>query len=426
MLLHRISKAACVIFLVFLYFSCSDDAAVQIWTDRPEFALYGEYYNNSQNQYKVNVRYMEFPINDLTRSNSPDIIIASWLKNSSMQSNFKNINDIFGTRKLSRNIFYPLLLAAGRVERNQFLLPVSFNVPALIFSKENEHELSNQFTVSFNEIKEISLKYNTIISGSYTRMGFSPLWNNRFLLAASVLQGASFREDVPVQGRETARIINRNPLIWDSSALEQSMVFINNWTNEINTSGQMEEDFTFKYFFESPERLIQSGRIFFSFIESSSLFLIGEDVMPALDFRWIMEDGMIPLTENMLMLGIPRWAKSENAAKAFIMWFFNMESQRQLLDYFRSNSINENIFGICGGFSALSSVTEQVYPVFYPKLLGRMPPSEYFLEPNQLPANWAAMRERVILPYLSERSRSDKDDIYPLERRITDWVRLNR
>jgi len=425
MLLHRIGRAACVIFFAFLFFSCSENAAVQIWTDRPEFALYGEYYNNSQNQYKVNVRYMEFPLNELTRSNSPDIIIASWLKNTSMQSSFKNINNIFGTRKLSRNIFYPILLAAGRVERNQFLLPVSFNIPALIFSKENERELSNQFTVSFEEIKEISLKYNTITSGSYTRMGFSPLWSSRFLLAASVLHGASFREDESQQG-QAARTVNRIPLIWDSSALEQSMVFINDWTKEINTSSQMEEDFTFKYFFESAERLIHSGRIFFSFIESSSLFLIGEEVMPALDFRWIMEEEMIPLTEDMLMLGVPKWAKSETAARAFILWFFNLENQRQLLDYFRSNRLNENIFGICGGFSALSSVTEQVYPVFYPKLLGRMPPSEYFLEPNQLPANWAAMRERVILPYLSERARSDTGDIYPLERRITDWVRLNR
>ncbi|MCL2276886.1 MAG: hypothetical protein FWC21_03220 [Treponema sp.] len=424
MLPRIIGKAACVLLLAFLFFSCNEADAVQIWTDRPEFALYGEYYNNSQNQYKVNVRYMELPANELSRSNSPDIIIASHLKNSSMQSNFKNINNVFGTRKLSRNIFYPLLLAAGRIERNQFLLPVSFNIPALIFSRENEQEMSNQFTVSFDEIKEISLKYNIINSGSYTRMGFSPLWNNRFLFTASVLKGASFREDTSQQGQ--ARSSNRNPLIWDSNALEQSMLFINNWTGEINTSSQMEEDFTFKYFYESPERLILSGRIFFSFIESSSLFLIGSDVMPALDYRWIMEEEMIPLTEDMIMLGISKWAKSETAARAFILWFFNMENQRQLLDYFRSNKLNENIFGICRGFSALSAVTEQVYPVFYPELLGRMPPSEYFLEPNQLPANWAAMRERVILPYLSERARASAENIYPLERRITDWIRMNR
>jgi len=420
------AKAVFLFALAVMFISCSDIDTIEIWTNRPEVALYGEFFNNTQTQYKVSVKYTEFPINEISRANSPDIIIASWLKNSSTQTYFKNINNIFGAKKLSRNIFYPRLLAAGRIEdRNQYLLPVSFNVPALIFSKERENELSNQFTVSFNEIKEISRKYNIESGGSYTRMGFSPLWNSRFLLAAAVLQGASFREDEPPQG--AARVSSRNPLVWDSSALEQTISFINNWTNEINTSSQMDEDFTFKYFFESHERLIQSGRIFFSYTESSELFLLSEEVKPLLDFRWIMEQNMIPITEDMIMLGIPKWAKSQTAARAFVMWFFNVETQRLLLDYFKSNRIHENIFGICGGFSALNSVTEQVYPIFYPELLGRMPPSEYFMELNIIPANWAAIKDRVILPYLSERARGESDnEIYPLERRVNDWVRLNR
>ena len=415
----------CVLFISFVLISCSDKNTVQIWTDRPEFALYGEFFNNAQKQYKVSVKYMEFPINGLNRANSPDIIIASWLKNSSTQTYFKNISNIFGTKKLSRNIFYPRLLAAGRIDgRNQYLLPVSFNVPALIFSKEQESEISNQFTINFDEIKRISSEYNTEVNGSYTRMGFSPLWNSDFLFDIAMLRGASFREDEPAQGARTSA---RNPLVWDSPALERSMSFIHDWTNEINTSSRMDEDFSFKYFSESKERLIQSGRILFSYIKSNQLFLIDDEVMPALDFRWIMEQGMIPIAEDMIMLGIPKWSNSQNAARAFIMWFFSAESQRQLLDYFRSNRLNENIFGICGGFSAISSVTEYVYPVFYPELLGRMPPSEYFMEPNILPARWAAIKDRVILPYMSERAGVENSGaIVPLERRITDWVRLNR
>jgi ABC-type glycerol-3-phosphate transport system substrate-binding protein len=399
--------------LIAVFTSCGGGRNVQIWTDAAEFALYADYFNSIQNQYRVSVRFIEFPAAELNTTNVPDIVASSWLKNASTGSIFRSLDNLFGPSKLSRSIFYPRLLAIGRIERNQFLLPVSFNIPAMIFSRDMEYELSNQFTIDFDEIKRLSGSYNVLTRGAYTRMGFSPLWNDNFLFTVAVLQGASFREAVP--------------LAWDSSALERSMVFVNNWTNEINTSVQAEEDFIFKYFFEPPQRLIQSGRILFSHMESSDLFTLSEDNKSNLDFRWIMEQNRIPITEDSIFLGIPRRAKSPRAARAFIQWFFNVENQRSLLEFSRNNRINENIFGICGGFSALSPVTEQIYPLFYPELLGRMPPSDNFILPNILPGNWVAMKNRVVLPYLHERARNDSNEnITSLERRLSDWLRLIR
>ena len=396
-----------------IFISCDDIKTAQIWTDRPELALYGEYFNTIQNQYRVSVKYMEFPTAELKRSNSPDIIIASWLKNSSTQTHFKSLNNLFGAKKLSRNIFYPLLLTFGRIERNQYLLPVSYNIPALMFLKERNSGFSNQFTIDFEEIRALSKNFNTISRGSYTRLGFSPLWNDNFLLTAAILSGVSFTE--------------ANPVIWDSAALERAMVFIKDWTNEINTSLRAEEDFTFKYFFEPPEKLILSERILFTYMDSSELFLLSEETRAFIDFRWIMEQDNIPLTEDLVYLGIPKWAKSDHAARAFIQWFFKIENQRLLLDYFKANGINENIFGICSGFSALTPVTEQVFPLFYPELMGRMPPSDFFAQPGHLPRNWAAIKERVVLPYLHDRARSEnKDEVSSLDRRLSDWLRQNR
>jgi len=396
-----------------LFISCKESNTAIIWTDHPELALYGELFNTVQSQYKVSVRYIEFPGIDPGISPAPDLVVASWLKNSKMDSTYNSLNNLFGSKYLSRDIFYPKLLAMGRIDRYQYLLPVSFNIPALVFSKERESELSNQFTINFDEIKRISRQFNTMNRGSYTRMGFSPLWNDHFLLTAALIYGAAFRED--------------SPLSWDSIALERSMIFINNWTNEINSGIQAENDFTFKYFVEPPERLIQSGRIFFSFMESSDLFTLNEDIKKNLDFRWIMEQEMLPVIENSVYLGIPKKAKAKKAAEAFILWFYDVDNQRQLLEYSRNYRVNESIFGICGGFSALTQVTEQVYPIYYPELLGRMPPSENFSLQNILPPVWIEIKERVVLPYLHERARNENTEaVYPLERRLSDWSRLNR
>jgi len=404
----------CTCLLAALLFSCSGNKTAQIWTDRPEIAFYGEFFNSAQNQYKVSVRYFEYPSTELGKSASnPDIIVASWLKNTSNSSRFKSLESLFGAKKLSRSVFYPRLLAAGRMDRHQYLLPVAFNIPALIFSRGMEKDLSNPFTIDFDEIKKLSKGYNAETRGAYTRMGFSPLWNDDFLFAASVIFGASFAED--------------SPLEWDSEALDGAMDFIYRWTHEINTNNQAEEDFTFKYFFEPQERLIQSGRILFSYIESSSLFTLSDDSMNSLDFRWIMEQDSIPVTENIVYLGMPKRGKSPQAARAFVQWFFRIDTQRHLLEQSRSNRISETVFGISGGFSALSPVTEQVFPVFYPELLGRMPPSEFFMPHNNLPANWSVIKERVILPYLRDRALKQRgEEVYPLERRLSDWIRMNR
>jgi ABC-type glycerol-3-phosphate transport system substrate-binding protein len=415
--MHRYLICVCLIIVLFL--SCNDNKVAQIWTDHPEFALYGDYFNSSQNQYKVAVKYIENPSAQLGREsgrksgNNPDIIVGSWLKNTSTGDNFKSLDYLFGANKLSRSVFYPRLLAVGRIDRNQYLLPVSFNVPALIFSREKDLEISNSFTIGFEEIKKLSGAYNVLNKGSYTRMGFSPLWNDDFLMVTAVLFDSSFKE--------------ASPLAWDAAALNRSMDFVNDWTVRINTDNQAEEDFTFKYFIEPPEKLIQSGRILFSYMEISELFILSEESKNILDFRWLMEEEKIPIAEDAVFLGIPKKGKAPKAAKAFVQWFFKIENQRLLLDFSKANRISESVFGICGGFSAIGAVTEQIFPRYYPGLLGHVPPSEFLATPNILPGNWAVIRERVVLPYLHDRARSKQsEETMPLEKRLAEWQRVNR
>ena len=416
---HFISKkfSVCILVLILLGLcSCSFTSSncVILWTDSPEFALYGEFFNASQDKYKVEIRYFESPVNKLNEQGEyPDIVAASWLKSASARTSFRSLDSIFNKDGLNPADFYPRLLAMGSIDGHQYLLPVNYNIPAMVFARDYSRLHSNPFTIEMEEIKEQSKAYNVLTRGVFSRMGFSLSSNDEFLFVAAILFGAGFRE--------------ASPIAWDSQALEQSITWIKSWIAEANTGIQAENDFAFKYFYDPPDKLVNSGRILYTFMDSSDFFTLPEERRTNLDFRWIAAKQMIPLKEWGTFYGIHKKTRSLKAAKAFTKWFFTAETQRLLLGMSKNTRLHETSFGIAGGFSAMKTVTEQVFPQFYPALLGRIPPESFLSPPNTLPRNWNAVKERAILPYLRERIRHPtREEVRSLERRISDWYRLNR
>jgi len=412
----RLSAISLLLLVLTGFCSCvffNGSEKVVIWTDRPEFALYAEYFNTSQSKYKVEIQYYESPAQKLTETAEyPDIAIASWLKSVSTRTLFRPLDNLLSNEDLNPSSFYPRLLSLGSSDNRQYLLPVNFNLPAMIFARNFNRSYSLPFTIEMEEIKEQGKAFNTETRGVYTRMGFSPSSSNEFLFLVTTLFGTSFRE--------------ASPIAWDNQALERSVTWIKDWITEANTSIQTEDDFAYKYFYDPPEKLVNSGRILYTYMNSSGFFTLPEESRTNLDFRWLAARDMIPLDEWSTYYGIHRKTKVYKAAKAFTVWFFNEETQRLLLEASKSKRLNETSFGIAGGFSAMRTVTEQVFPKFYPDLLGRMPPEAFISPSNVLPRNWIAVKERVILPYIWERIRlASREEVRPLERRISDWYRLN-
>ena len=396
--------------------ACSSRAGERliIWTDNPEFALYSEYFNASQGKYKAEVQYYESPAQKLTESGDfPDIVAASWLKNALTRSTFRTLDSLFSGDGLKRPSFYQNLLSLGEIDNHLYLLPVSFNIPVMIFARDYNHALLNPFTIEMEEIKERSLAFNTASGSVYSKMGFSPLSNDEFLFITTVIFDAGFREAAP--------------LAWNPTAIEQAVSWIQTWISEVNTSIQMEDEFVFKYFYDPPDKLVNSGRVLYVYMDSARFFTLPEERRVNLDFRWFASKENIPLDEKTVYFGIHRKSKAVKAAKAFAKWFFNAETQKLLLDAVKDKGLNDMTFGLSGGFSSMKTVTEQIFPLYYPGLLGHMPPENSLSVPNALPRNWMLIKERIILPYLRERIRSpNRDTVRPLERRLNDWYRLNR
>jgi len=387
---------------------------LMLWTDRPEFAIYAQYFNAAQDRYRVEVRFFDSPAQRLIGTEDPpDIVIASWLNSASVRPYFRRLDNLFRRDGLDSSAFYPRLLALGNFDGRQLLLPVSYNIPAIVFARNFTHNPSNSFTIDMKELKERGKAFNTVVNGVYTTMGFSPSSNDDFLFTATTLFGTSFRE--------------ASPLAWDHRALELSISWIQDWIAEANTNIQAEEDFAYRYFFDPPDRLVNSGRILFTYMDSARFFTLPEERRANLDFRWLAAGETIPLDELSVFFGIHRRTRALRAANAFAQWFFTVETQRLLLDESKRKRISDTSFGIAGGFSAMQTVTERVFPLFYPDLLGRMPPESFLSPPNVLPQNWMAIKERVIVPYLRDRIRhSTRDETRSLERRMSEWNRINR
>ncbi|MCX7654929.1 MAG: ABC transporter substrate-binding protein [Treponemataceae bacterium] len=406
-----------IIFVILLTGSCelSEPRIVHIWTDRPELAVYGELFNSQERAYKVEVSYYENLSEQLLGTRFyPDIVIGSWLKSSSTRTYFKDLNYFFDELLLNRTAFYTPLLELGNIDGKQYLLPVSFNLPLVLFPRDQSSLINKPGILNLEDIRDRSKLFNQIGErGEYLRMGFSPRWSDDFLYIITRLFGAAFREG--------------NPIAWNGGSLEKAMNYVYQWSIEVNGGPQQEDDFAFKYLVTLPPAPLNSGKVLFAYQESQKLFISPEEQRQNLDFRWVSKDNRIPILEGETFLGIYKKNRAKRASDAFVQWLYREETQRKILEFSKKIRLNEQVFGIAQGFSAIRSVNEEIFPQFYPLLLGHMPPAEYLLAPEILPADWPLIREQVILPYLHDRSKvSDKSQVQSLEGRLDVWKKQQK
>ena len=137
----------------------------------------------------------------------------------------------------------------------------------------------------------------------------------------------------------------------------------------------------------------------------------------------LSDGGLVPVSEDAVYYGLSKKGNSKKAAREFTVWFFSEETQMLLLEKSREKHIYDTIFGIANGFSAMHTVNENIFPLYYPMLLGHMPPADLLTAPNILPKNWIDIKERVVIPYLRDACRGANDT--PLKQRLDDWMRIN-
>ncbi|MBC6720609.1 ABC transporter substrate-binding protein [Treponema sp. Marseille-Q4130] len=386
----------CVLFLFTIFFAgCSlkRETLITIWTNIPEFTEYGELFNDTHGKKKVILVYKKNPseaIASKAEKNPPDIAVGPWLRTDKTSRFFRSIDTIFDGNGITQSIFYPQLLEAGKIRQAYYLLPVSFNLPAVIFSRENAAAVEDNYTLSIEQIKAAGAAFNVQQkNGVYTRIGFAPQAGNSFLYFTAKAKGAQFRE-------------YKSSFTWNADKLSDAIAYLKNWSKTVNTSSEAERDFTYKYLSVPNFKRVTSGRTLFAYITSDALFSLTPEQSEMLDYRWIYDGNKIPIEDSFVTLGIPKGAKHPNAAYDFIVWFLSAETQRAILERKAKQNLDIHQFGIAGGFSSIKEVNEHILPLYKTMLLTNTPPTDMLGVPEKLPADWEIIKEQIIVPYLRD------------------------
>lgn len=363
-----------------------------IWTDTPELALAVELFNGSQKKFLAEIRWKEDLASALEAAGRPPMIAAGrWLKGSPARSRFRPLDYLFDRGRIDRSSFYKDILALGVSEGRQILIPLSFNLPAIVFAKGTA-SITDEFTLSLDDIASASTTFSggkTEKGGFIGKMSFSPRWNTDFLVLAVDVYGAGFRT---VKGN----------LAWDAEGLGRAIDAVRGWIAQVDGSAAAADDYQFKYLYTPSYQYLKEGRAQFAYMKSSDFFLIPEDKRSSLDYRWFSNKGRVPVSEEIVYIAMSREGRGREAAEAFITWLFSETAQDAILQLSKRTRTMESHFGLAGGFSTLRSVNEQRLVKFHPSLIGHLPPTSAFSTPPALPADWAELKSELLGPWLLE------------------------
>ena len=381
-------------------------------TDVPEMAFCVDLFNASQDRYKIEVDYRKDLASAMAEpGGTAALAIGRYLKSSGTRTAFQSLDYLFSELLINQSAFYPGLLELGNSEGRQILLPVSFNLPLVLFEKNREAGLAGNFLIGMEELESGGTEFNGRTGASTARMGFGPRWFPDFLYQAVRLSGAGFREG--------------DPLAWDRSGLAAGITRLRDWTTTANGSASKEDEFQFKYLYLPSYRSVQEGRIGYAEMGSAEFFVIPEERRSTLAFRWLSAGGVLPVYEDAAYAGLLRKGEGKPAAESFLKWFYSEDTQRLLLEDARKHRAMESSFGVAGGFSAIKSVNERLMPLFYPSLLGRLPPDQSLKPSAIMPSAWPRIKAEVILPFLLEATaegfEGDVNEV--LDRRLEAWLK---
>jgi hypothetical protein len=387
--------------------SCAntEKSPAELWTDTPEILTAVEMFNATHPRQLIEVHYKQDLANELrTATQPPALVIGKGINSKTIAGNFQPLEYLFGELVLNRNEFYKQLLGAGNIGGKQLLLPVSFNLELLAF-KKGATTPTSPLVLGMDEVEKSSLAFNKENGGKFENMGFSPYWNGEFLFQWVNRLGAGFAENAARSTKKQGK--TEYPITWSQLGLTDALIVVKADTAKIDGPSDAETTFRFKYLYEPGYKSAATGRILYTPLDSASYFLLPFSLKTSLDFRYFIEKGDMIVTDSVRFAGIPKLAKSKTSAEQFLRWLFAPQNQQAILEKSHKLRMDESGFGLAGGFSSVTQITEKIFPHYYPELAGHVPPESLMSAPSLVPPYWQKIKLDFIEPWLASKQTAD-------------------
>jgi hypothetical protein len=363
--------------------SCGSTRVSTVWTDVPEVATYVETFNASQRDWQVLVEYKDDAVASLLASDAkPDLVVARAPLSSTARAALVPLDFLFGG-SLSRASFYRGSLDAGLDGNNTKALPVSFDLPVLIFDKTLQPDLAG-FSLNLGTVRDLNNQFTAVPSKLPRRLAFSPRWGG-FGLTLLHLDGVRFHEGF------------QGGLTWDSDSLARGLAELQGWPSP---GWDQTADFRRKYLQSDPGPSLSAGRVQFFPTTLATFIAKPWDERRDLDFRFV-DNGRVAALQTAVWAGIPAGAAARGAAEHFLAWFFRTDIQEKLVLQDKRQGAG---FGLADGVPAL--VGDSLAKA-YPELSGRLPRSDQVLFWGSLPADWASIEATVVRPWLATQTATE-------------------
>lgn len=379
------ARLAGLVALLLALVSC-DQATTRVstlWTNVPEVASYVERFNASQRDWQILVEFKDDPAPLLlTPGIKADLVVARGLASTEVMDTMAPLDFLFDGVNLAKASFYRKITDAGQQGDHFKVLPVSFDLPILVFAKASLPDLPGS-SLNLETIQKLSADFDGPETARVPKkLGFSPLWET-FAGTWLQLQGVDFHEGF--QGN----------LAWNSDRLNQGLAALKAWPSP---GAAATAEFQRKYLQGDPTPVLTSARMLFYPSTLAAFESKPWDERRDLDFRFLDRGGKIVAADNVVWAGIPLSSLTRGASERFLTWLFQVGVQETLIHDARAE--DDRNFGLARGLSSLVGANETALVSAFPEMAGRLPGSGDLSFWATLPPDWRTLRSSVIRPWL--------------------------
>ncbi len=356
--------------------SCGDRGytLIKVLTDQKDMVLISEYYNRVQDESRLLLTYDDYISYDDILEIKPDLVIARDMNNPLFTDSFLPVTPPEG--------IYPVLLGDRDGEGRISLVPLAFDLPVILYSRE-ERDLP--FMMDGETLMREGSARNRETESRFSHMGFSPLWNPEFLYWYLSALRIGFYGD--------------GAFVYDQDRVSAGINRIREWVETSNRSLDWEKEFSRKYRYIPDYKLLQKRIIDFVPMTYGEYSALPGKETAGMTFSWFGDgEKMTPL--DGVYGGIPGESDHPEKAEEFLAWLL---SDREQADLIRYKGVASPGFALFDKFSSREAINRLSLPELFPDKLGnRMFLSEQLGELPREPENWSAIRAQVLTPWLRE------------------------